>query len=143
MDGMDPLKVQVIISFVVGFIFAIGLALSGMTQPHIVIGFLDPLNWNPTLLFVMIGAIFVHGVSFYFLKKRKTPFLDKQWHIPRNRKIDTKLIFGAIIFGVGWGLGGYCPGPAVTSLSTGSLEVLGFVLMMLAGMKLATLLIRR
>lgn len=132
-----------VISFFAGALFAIGLAVSGMTQPHIVIGFLDLSDWNPTPLFVMIGAISIHSVSYFLLKHRKTPFLDRHWHIPREARIDSKLLIGAVIFGLGWGLGGYCPGPAFTSLSTGSTEVLGFVLMMLAGMKVANLLIRR
>ncbi len=130
---------QIFIAFLVGFLFAIGLAFAGMTQPHIVIGFLDPMNWNPTLVFVMIGAISVHSVSFLFIKKRKTPFLDSKWHISPARKIDRRLILGALIFGLGWGLGGYCPGPAVTSLASGSSDILGFVLMMIVGMKVANI----
>lgn len=134
---------RLFISFIAGVIFAVGLAVSGMTQPHIVIGFLDPADWNPTLLFVMMGAIAVHSSAYFLMKNRKTPFLDRQWHIPRKKELNKNLVIGALIFGFGWGLGGYCPGPAVTSLPTGSTEVLGFVLMMLAGMKAANLLVRR
>lgn len=133
---------QSLVAFFVGLIFSVGLALGGMTQPHKVIDFLNFSNWDPTLLFVMIGAIAVHGVAFFFIKKRKRPVLDFKWHFPTNQKIDRKLLIGAFIFGLGWGLGGYCPGPAITSLSTLSYNVVGFVLMMLAGMKVANILTR-
>lgn len=132
---------QIFVSFVVGFLFALGLAFAGMTQPHIVIGFLDPMNWDPTLIFVMIGAISVHSVSFFFLKKRKTPFLASKWHLAPHRKMDKQLVIGSVIFGLGWGLGGYCPGPALASLASGSLAVLGFFLMMILGMKIANIVV--
>lgn len=137
------MKNTLIVSFVVGFLFSIGLALSGMTQPHIVIGFLNPFDWNPSLLFVMIGAIGVHGAAFFILKKKKRPLLSHKWHIPLKSKLDKRLLIGSFIFGIGWGLGGYCPGPALTSLPTLSTDVIGFVLAMIAGMQVSSFFQRR
>ena len=123
------------IAALAGFIFAIGLAISGMTQPSKVIGFLDVTgDWDPSLAFVMGGAIAVH---FYFAQKAKRggkPIFAEEYDLPQKTNIDIRLIVGAALFGVGWGLGGYCPGPAVVSLVTGQLEVIAFVLAMAAGM---------
>lgn len=121
-------------SFVGGFLFSIGLVISGMTQPQKVIGFLNPWAWDPALLFVMIGAISVHMISYPLIRRRASPLFDTKWHIPERKDISTRLILGSAIFGIGWGLGGYCPGPAVTSLTTGDLRPVGFVAAMIAGM---------
>lgn len=122
------------VSFAVGFLFAIGLAVSGMTQPQKVIGFLNPWDWDPSLLFVMVGAISVHAVAYLFVKKRASPLLDSNWHTPSRKDLTVRLILGSAIFGIGWGLGGYCPGPGVTSLATGDFRVILFVISMVAGM---------
>lgn len=137
------MKGPLIVSFIVGLLFSIGLALSGMTQPHVVIGFLNPFDWNPSLLFVMIGAIGVHGTAFFFLKKKKRPVLSLTWHMPLKTKLDKRLIIGSFIFGIGWGLGGYCPGPALASLPTLGTDVIGFVLAMTAGMQVSSFFQRR
>ncbi len=122
-------------SFIVGFIFAIGLGVSGMTQPTKVIGFLDVFgNWDPSLIFVMMGAISVHFVLFKIIIKRKSPLLDSQWHIPNQKEITPALIIGAFLFGIGWGLGGFCPGPAITSLASFTISPFIFVISMIAGM---------
>ena len=123
-------------AFFAGLIFAIGLGLGGMTQPHKVIGFLDILgNWDASLMFVMMGALAVHIVSYRLVKKRKTPLLDVQFHLPASEGLVTKrLIIGSALFGAGWGLAGYCPGPAIVSLATGQTSVMVFVLSMLTGM---------
>jgi uncharacterized membrane protein YedE/YeeE len=122
------------VSFIVGLLFAIGLALSGMTQPQKVIGFLNPWDWDPALLFVMIGAIGVHALSYPLVRKRKSPLFDTKWHMPTRKDLSARLVLGSAIFGLGWGLGGYCPGPGVTSLVSGDLLPIMFVVSMVAGM---------
>lgn len=124
------------VSFVVGFIFAIGLAISGMTQPQKVIGFLNPFDWDPSLLFVMVGAIAVHAVTYPLVKKRSSPLLDTKWHVPSRQDITTRLILGSALFGLGWGLGGYCPGPGITSLVSGDVRPFLFVGSLIIGMLL-------
>jgi uncharacterized membrane protein YedE/YeeE len=124
-----------LIVLIVGFLFGAGLAVSGMTQPQKVIGFLDLFgSWDPSLAFVMIGAIGVHMIAFRLIKKRTSPLLADQFRLPQVRGLDFKLLAGAALFGIGWGLGGYCPGPALTSLV--SLQATPFVLVgtMAAGM---------
>lgn len=140
---MTRTRAQALVALVSGFLFALGLGLSGMTQPHKVIGFLDIQNWDPTLVFVMIGAIAVHALAFYSLKRRKTPLLDLKWHLPLKKEITVSLIFGSALFGIGWGLGGYCPGPALTSVFTMNTDLIGFLLAMVAGMISHNLLFKR
>lgn len=121
-------------SLVVGVLFAAGLVLGGMTQPAKVIGFLDFAGqWDPSLALVMGGALLVHGVSYRLIRRRASPLLETRFHLPTRQDIDRRLVLGAAIFGVGWGLGGYCPGPGLASLTTGP-RPLVFVLGMLAGM---------
>lgn len=122
-------------ALVVGFIFAIGLGVSGMTQPQKVVGFLDLFgNWDPSLIFVMVGAILVHALTYRLIRKRESPLLTGQWHVPTKRDITPALVVGALLFGIGWGLGGFCPGPAVTSLASFELKPFLFVGSMLIGM---------
>jgi len=122
-------------ALVVGFIFALGLGLSGMTQPQKVIGFLDLFGqWDPSLVFVMIGAILVHFVTYKLIRKKNSPLLSSQWHVPTKKEITPALILGSFIFGVGWALGGFCPGPAVTSLASFDKTPIIFVASMLVGM---------
>lgn len=124
-----------LIAFLCGLIFAAGLAMAGMTQPHKVIGFLDVFgDWDPALLFVMIGAILVHAISFQIIRRRPSPLFDSEFHLPKETKIDGRLAVGSILFGIGWGLGGYCPGPALVSIPTLGPRVAVFVTAMLAGM---------
>lgn len=122
------------VSFAVGFVFAIGLAISGMTQPQKVISFLNPWNWDPSLLFVMFGAIGVHLISYPLIRRRPSPLLDTKWHVPTRKDITARLVLGSALFGIGWGLAGFCPGPALTSLATGDSRVLVFVGAMIVGM---------
>lgn len=126
------------VAFAVGFIFAIGLVVSGMTQPQKIIGFLNPWAWDPSLLFVMVGAVGVHAISYPMIMRRSSPLLDTRWHLPKRDDLNAKLFIGSAIFGIGWGLGGYCPGPAITSLATGDLRTIVFVAAMIAGMLLYT-----
>ena len=127
----------------VGALFALGLAISGMADPARVRGFLDLFgDWDPTLAFVMAGAIGVYAPLRLLAKRRTHPVLATQFHEPTRRQIDPKLVGGAALFGVGWGLSGYCPGPALVSAGTGALGVLAFLGAMIAGMALVRWLTR-
>jgi hypothetical protein len=122
-------------SFVAGLVFGVGLILSGMTDPGKVIGFLDLFgNWDPSLAFVMGGAILVGFFAFAFAGKRGRTFLGGGLHLPQRRDIDKRLIGGSVVFGVGWGLAGFCPGPALVSLASGVDKAAIFVAAMLGGM---------
>jgi uncharacterized membrane protein YedE/YeeE len=117
-----------------GAVFAIGLAVGGMTIPAKVTGFLDVGGaWDPTLALVMAGAIAVYAPVVRIVRRRHRPLASEQFHWPTPRVIDARLIGGAAIFGVGWGLSGYCPGPALTSIGSGAASALVFVAAMIAG----------
>ena len=117
-----------------GGLFGLGLVLSGMTDPERVIGFLDVFGpFNPSLAFVLGGALLVTVSSFRFILRRAKPLWAARFEVPRARSIDGRLIAGAALFGTGWGLAGYCPGPAVAGLAVGSSETLWFVGSMLVG----------
>lgn len=134
---------QLAAAFISGLVFGLGLILSGMTDPSKVIGFLDVTgNWNPSLAFVMAGAIMVGLVAFRIAAKHPSALFGGAIRLPQSTKIDRRLIFGGLTFGVGWGLAGYCPGPALASLASGRLEPIVFVLAMLGGMLLFELLER-
>lgn len=121
--------------FVVGLMFGVGLMASGMTDPGKVIGFLDLFgNWDPSLALVMGGAILVGIFAFTMAKKRTTTFLGGVLRFPTNMDIDKKLVIGSLMFGTGWGLAGFCPGPALVSMADGQPKALVFVLAMLVGM---------
>ncbi|OJT22312.1 hypothetical protein BO221_21195 [Archangium sp. Cb G35] len=127
-------------AFLSGLLFAFGLGLSGMTDPANVIGFLDLAgDWDFRLAFVMGGAIAVHAVLRPLIYKRQRPLFAAKFPSFPVSRVDSKLLVGAGLFGVGWGLGGYCPGPALTALSSGAPQVLVFVPAMFAGMFLAQL----
>ena len=122
-------------SFISGMVFALGLGISGMTRPIKVIGFLDFFGaWDASLAFVMIGAIVVYFVAYHWSRKMSSPLLAPNFSLPRRGDLDANLILGAAIFGAGWGLGGFCPGPALTSLASGAPAVLIFVAAMVVGM---------
>jgi len=124
-----------VVAFLAGALFAIGLTVAGMTQPAKVIGFLDVTGaWDPSLAFVMVGAITVHAVTRRLVLRRRAPFGAAAFDEPNARSIDAPLVAGAALFGVGWGAAGYCPGPAIVSLGTGSREALVFVAAMAVGM---------
>ena len=121
--------------FAVGLLFGLGLMLSGMTDPGKVIGFLDLFGaWDPSLALVMGGAILVGFFAFTVAKKRTTTFLGGVLRFPTNMDIDKKLVVGSLMFGAGWGLAGFCPGPAMVSMADGQPKALDFVLAMLVGM---------
>lgn len=118
-----------------GILLGVGLVLSGMTRPEKVIGFLDVGGaWDPSLAFVMLGAIAVHFVAYRWVRRRKAPLFAEKFGIPSRRDIDVKLLLGAGVFGVGWSMGGYCPGPGIVSLASGSAGSVVFVAAMLLGM---------
>ncbi len=124
------------IALLSGLLFGIGLIFSGMTNPSKVIGFLDLFGaWDPSLAFVMMGAIFIGIPAFKLGKARSKALLGNDFSWPHAKKIDSKLVFGSLVFGTGWGLAGFCPGPALVSLSLGAKPLI-FVFSMLAGMAL-------
>jgi len=124
-----------LVALVVGLLFGMGLTISGMTQPQKIIGFLDVFgNWDPSLAFVMMGAIGVHFFAYRIAKHQTSPLLADTFLVTSNKEIDNKLLVGAAIFGIGWGIAGYCPGPAITSLVSLNSEVFIFVLSMSVGM---------
>jgi uncharacterized membrane protein YedE/YeeE len=138
------LKRRAFAAFAVGFIFALGLGIAGMTQPQRVVAFLDLFgDWNPSLAFVMIGAIAVHSIAYRIAKNRTSPLFDVKWHIPTKKELTPSLMVGAFVFGVGWGLAGYCPGPALTSLASFDLRPWIFVVSMIMGMGLYRLVENR
>lgn len=123
------------LAFIAGIIFGVGLGLSQMVDRQRVLGFLDLAgNWDPTLLFVLGGAVSVTVIAFRFVLNQQTPLLGTQFHLPTRQDIDWQLITGAAIFGVGWGIAGYCPGPGITALAIGDRNSIYFLLSMLAGM---------
>ena len=129
--------------FLVGLLFGLGLILSGMTDPGKVLGFLDLAGlWDPSLAFVMGGAIAVGALAFAVAKKRTRSFLGGAMHVPTARDIDKRLVLGSLLFGVGWGLAGFCPGPAIVSAAAGQPKAMVFVVAMLAGMWLFEMLER-
>ena len=134
------MKGAVPVAFAAGLIFALGLGLGGMTRPEKVLAFLDVAGpWDPSLAFVMVGAIAIYASVSRWALRRPGPVLGGDFRIPTRRDLDAPLILGAALFGAGWGMAGYCPGPAVTSLASGDLGVILFVVSMLAGMALARL----
>ena len=125
----------ILFPFVSGVLFAVGLALGGMTQPAKIIGFLDVLGeWDPSLALVMVGAIGIYFPLYRWILRRSAPVFASQYCIPMRKEIDRKLVMGAALFGIGWGPAGYCPGPALASLGTVAPTVLLFVGAMLCGM---------
>lgn len=122
-------------AFIAGLLFGLGLILSGMTNPDNIQNFLDIAgHWDPSLLFVMVGAIVVSAITFFWVKSRSISLLGEPLHLPTNTTIDRKLILGASLFGIGWGLVGFCPGPAIAAIITQTQEAGLFVISMIVGM---------
>ena len=124
-----------LVALLAGLLFGLGLVVSRMIDPAKVLGFLDLAgDWDPSLAFVMIGAIPVAAIGFRAARARPAPLFDTQFHGPTRAQLDGRLVAGAALFGVGWGLVGYCPGPALTSLALGRWQSFVFVAAMLVGM---------
>lgn len=122
-------------SLLAGLVFGLGLILSGMANPAKVLGFLDLAGaWDPSLVFVMGGAIAVGGVAFFVAHKRVVSLLGSTMRLPTSRDIDRRLVGGSLLFGIGWGIAGFCPGPGLVALGMGELKALVFVAAMLVGM---------
>ena len=126
---------KIITALLCGVLFGFGLALSGMTDTTKVIGFLDIFGqWVPDLIFVMVGAIAVSVIAFALIKKKTAPIMADKFELPSAKHLDKKLIGGGILFGIGWGLYGYCPGPAIAALAYMESSAVIFIIAMLAGM---------
>lgn len=131
---------QLVASVACGLLFGIGLLISGMSQPAKVLGFLDILGrWDPTLAFVMASALAVSGLGYFLVQLRRRPLLAPKFLWPARKEIDRPLALGSALFGIGWGLAGLCPGPALENLASLSPRVAAFVLAMIAGMILKDL----
>lgn len=125
---------KVLIALGSGIIFGLGLSLSQMVNPEKVLNFLDISGqWDPSLAFVMIGALLVTFISFRLILKKTNPIFEENFHLSKRTEIDKPLLTGAAIFGIGWGMSGYCPGPAVASLAMGNIEAIIMVLSIYAG----------
>ena len=128
---------KMLVNLFAGVLFGLGLAVSGMVDPQKVIGFLDVAgHWDPTLVFVMGGALLVAIPAFRLIFRRSRPVLADDFDLPTKDSLDASLLGGAALFGVGWGLSGFCPGPSVTALASGLVPVFAFVAAMIAGMAL-------
>ena len=123
--------------YAIGVLFGWGLILSGMSNPQKILGFLDLAgNWDPSLAFVMMGAVLVGLAGFYVVSKRTEAFFGGALHIPTRRDITKPLLIGSLIFGAGWGIAGFCPGPVLVAVGAGHLKAFVFVAAMLAGMEI-------
>lgn len=130
-----------VVDFLIGLLFGLGLMLSGMTDPGKVIGFLDITGaWDPSLAFVMGGAVLVGAIAFTLAKGRTTALLGDAMHWPTVRDVDRRLLVGSVLFGIGWGLAGFCPGPALVASAAGHAAALIFTVAMLGGMLLHELM---
>jgi uncharacterized membrane protein YedE/YeeE len=129
---------QVLVALLSGILFGTGLAVSGMVNPAKVLNFFDVFGtWDPSLVFVMAGALAVTITGYRLVLQRSSPAFAPRFHLPSARQIDARLIAGSALFGLGWGLSGFCPGPAIASLTTLSMHPVIFIIAMLAGMFVA------
>ncbi|MFC5507709.1 MULTISPECIES: YeeE/YedE family protein [Hyphomicrobiales] len=136
---MSPLAIaRITVALLSGSLFGYGLSLSGMVDPARVLGFLDIASgrWDPSLMFVLGGAVCIAFIAVTIQRRLQRPVFDTQFQIPERTDIDARLIGGSVLFGIGWGLAGFCPGPALSALTTGLTPVLLFIVAMIAGMLL-------
>lgn len=126
---------HVLASLLAGLVFGLGLIVSGMANPAKILGFLDLAGaWDPSLVLVMAGAVVVGMIAFFFARKRVVSLLGALMMLPKSRDIDRHLVGGSLLFGIGWGIGGFCPGPGLVALGMGEVKALVFVVAMLTGM---------
>lgn len=129
---------KITIALLAGLVFGLGLSLGGMTQPAVVLGFLDLFGaWDPRLMFVMGGAVLTTAIGYRLVFRRDRPLFESDFQLPTARRFDARLIVGSALFGTGWGIAGYCPGPALASLGGGAPSLLVLVATMVAGWWLA------
>jgi len=127
--------VRKLVAFIAGLLFAVGLVVGGMTQPAKIVNFLDFFgHWDPSLAFVMGGALLVNIFAYRWTIDREEPLTAGEFYIPTRNDLDWKLIGGAVLFGVGWGFGGYCPGPGIAAVASAEMPALGFVGGLVGGM---------
>jgi uncharacterized membrane protein YedE/YeeE len=125
---------RLVSTYLIGLIFGVGIALSGMANPAKVLNFFDVAStWDPSLIFVMGGAVTVAFVGYRIVLRRPAPIIDAKFHLPDNPRIDARLLGGSALFGVGWGIAGFCPGGALPALGTGRIEVFAFVAALIVG----------
>lgn len=125
---------RLVVAYLIGLVFGVGIVISGMANPAKVLNFFDVAGtWDPSLVFVMGGAVLVAAVGYFFVLKRPMPVLDSKFHLPVVREVNLPLVAGSATFGVGWGIAGFCPGGAIPAIGTGRSEVLIFMVALLAG----------
>lgn len=135
---------RMISAFTVGLIFGLGIAVSGMINPAKVLNFFDVAgHWDPSLIFVMGGALITTFIGYRVVLRRPAPLIEERFQLPTNIAIDARLIGGSAVFGLGWGIAGFCPGAALPALATGKVEVLAFVGALLAGIWVARRILAR
>ncbi|RXV64801.1 permease [Roseovarius sp. A46] len=129
---------RILSAFIVGLIFGVGIAVSGMINPAKVLNFFDIAGtWDPSLIFVMGGALVTTFIGYRLVLRRDKPVIEEKFQLPTASAIDARLIGGSAVFGIGWGIAGFCPGAAIPALGSGKIEVAGFVAALLAGLWVA------
>jgi uncharacterized membrane protein YedE/YeeE len=129
---------RLVSAYLIGLVFGIGISISGMANPAKVLNFFDVAgSWDPSLILVMSGALVVTFIGYQLVLRRPAPLMDLKFHLPDNSRIDACLLGGAAVFGVGWGIAGFCPGGALPALGTGRIEVFAFVAALIAGIFVA------
>lgn len=132
---------RIVAAYLIGLIFGVGIAISGMANPAKVLNFFDIAGtWDPSLIFVMGGALVTTFIGYKLVFGRSAPIIEGKFQLPTNNKIDLKLVGGSAVFGIGWGIAGFCPGGALPALGTGRWEVIAFVVALLVGVFLAKFL---
>jgi len=135
---------SLLVSLLAGLVFGLGLIVSGMANPEKVLGFLDIAGlWDPSLAFVMAGAVIVSAVAFAVARRRTLSLIGLKFRVPGNNRIDKRLVFGSLIFGIGWGIAGFCPGPGLVALGAGEPKGIVFAISMVAGMAIFEAIERR
>ena len=125
---------RLLTSYLIGLVFGVGISISGMANPAKVLNFFDVTgNWDPSLIFVMGGAVIIAFLGYRIVLRRTSPIIDAKFHLPDNLRIDARLLAGSAVFGVGWGIAGFCPGGALPALGTGRIEVFAFVAALIVG----------